>query len=305
MKDPYAVLGVARNASQDAIKKAYRKLAKELHPDVNPGDSAVEQQFKEVSAAYHLLSDAEKRAQFDRGEINADGTPRYDSAFHRAYSGAGGGGGSADFGFGGGDFEDLFSDLFSRARSAGRAQRAQARGKDVQYSVQATFEEASKGGRRRVRLFDGKSVDLTIPPGTEDGQTLRLRGQGMAGLGGAPAGDALITIQVPPHKIFRREGKDIHITLPVTLDEAVLGAKVEVPTIDGRVSVTVPEGSNTGTRLRLKGKGIPGKAGGDRGNQYVHIEVVLPDKPDDELKSFLEIWSKRHRYDVRKKVGFE
>jgi DnaJ-class molecular chaperone len=302
MSDPYAVLGIARNASQDAIKKAYRKLAKELHPDVNPGDSAVEQKFKEVSAAYNILSDAEKRAKFDRGEINADGTPRYDSAFHQAYSGAGSG---SEFSFGGAEFEDLFSDLFSRARSGGRAQRAQARGKDVQYSVQASFEEAAKGGRRRVRLFDGKSVDLAIPPGTEDGQTLRLRGQGMAGLGGAQAGDALVTIQVPPHAFFRREGRDIHVTLPVTLDEAVLGSKIAVPTIDGRVTVTVPAGSNTGTRLRLKAKGIPAGSGGGRGNQYVHIEVVLPEKPDEELKSFLDVWSKRHPYDVRKKAGLE
>lgn len=302
MNDPYAVLGIARNASQDAVKKAYRKLAKELHPDVNPGNPEVEQQFKEVSAAYNLLSDTEKRAKYDRGEINADGTPRYDSAFHQAYSSGSGG---PEFGFGGADFEDLFSDLFSRTRG-GRTQRAQAKGKDVQYSVQSSFEEAAKGGRRRLRLFDGKSVDLTIPPGTEDGQTLRLRGQGMAGLGGAPAGDALITIQVPPHGFFRREGRDIHLTLPVTIDEAVLGSKIGVPTIDGRVTVTIPAGSNTGTRLRLKGKGIPGKSGGGgRGDQYVHVEVVLPEKPDEELKSFLDLWSKRHRYDVRKKAGLE
>lgn len=304
MKDPYAVLGVARNASQDAIKKTYRKLAKELHPDVNPGNSGVEQRFKEVSAAYNMLSDPEKRAKFDRGEINADGSARHDSAFHQAYSGAGGGG--SEFGFGGADFDDLFSDLFSRTRGgSGGARRAQARGKDVQYSVQATFEEAAKGGRRRIRLFDGKSVDLTIPPGTEDGQTLRLRGQGMAGLGGAPAGDALITIQVPGHQFFRLEGHDIHITLPVTLDEAVLGSKIGVPTVDGRVTVTVPPGSNTGTRLRLKGKGIPAKTGGDRGNQYVHIEVVLPERPDEDLKTFLRGWSKEHGYDVRKKAGLE
>lgn len=300
MQDPYAVLGVARNASQDAIKKAYRKLAKELHPDVNPGDKAVEQRFKEVSAAYNLLSDKEKRAKFDRGEINADGTPRYDSVFHQAYSGGGGPG----FGFGGGDFEDLFSDLFSRGWS-GRAQRAQARGKDAQYSVQSSFEEAAKGGRRRVRLHDGKTIDLTIPAGTEDGQTLRLRGQGMPGLGGGPAGDALITIRVRAHRHFKREGRDIHVTIPVTLDEAVLGSKVRVPTVDGYVTVTVPPGSNTGTRLRLKGKGIPGKTAGDRGNQYMHIKVVLPDQPDEDLKSFMREWSKGHRYDVRKKVGLE
>ena len=302
MKDPYAVLGIPRTASRDDIKKAYRKLAKELHPDVNPGNKAVEQRFKEVSAAYNLLSDQDKRAKFDRGEINADGTPRYDSVFHQAYSGGGRGG--PDFEFGGADFEDLFSDLFSRVRGGARATRAQARGRDVQYTVQATFEEAAKGGRRRVNLFDGKSVELTIPPGTEDGQTLRLRGQGMAGPGG-PAGDALVTIRVPRHRHFRREGRDIHVTIPVSLDEAVLGCKLRVPTIDGYVTVSVPPGSNTGTRLRLKGKGIPARTGGDRGNQYVHIEVILPEQPDEELKSFLREWSGRHAYNVRKKAGFE
>lgn len=310
MRDPYTVLGVSKGSSESEIKSAYRKLAKQLHPDVNQGDSIVEQKFKEISAAYNLLSDKDKKAKYDRGEINADGTPRYDSAFHRAYSHPGGGaGGHAGGGFGtnqgGGDFEDIFSDLFGRARrSGGRAQASQQpKGKNVQYTVQVTFAEAAKGIRRRITLYDGKSLDVTIPPGTEEGQTLRLRGQGMPGLGGG-AGDAYVTVQVQEDPIFDREGNDIHVTVPVTLDEAVLGGKIRVPTIDGAVSVTVPPGSNSGSRLRLKGKGI-GTGSGNAGDQIVHLQVVLPEKPDDELRSFLQGWSVRHPYDVRKKSGMD
>jgi DnaJ-class molecular chaperone len=302
------VLGVSKGASDSEIKSAYRKLAKKLHPDVNQGDQAVEQKFKEVTAAYDLLSDKEKRGKYDRGEINADGSPRYDSAFHRAYAQTGGRGGF-DFAQGGGDFEDIFSDLFGRTRRGGaaggrRTYTAQAKGNDVQYTVQVTFAEAAKGIRRRITLYDGKSLDVTIPPGTEDGQTLRLRGQGMPGLGGG-AGDAYVTVQVQQDPMFDREGSDIHVTVPVTLDEAVLGGKIRVPTIDGPVTVTVPPGSNTGSRLRLKGKGVAKQQSGSRGDQIVYLEVVLPDRPDDELRSFLQGWALRHPYDVRKKVGME
>lgn len=313
MRDPYSVLDVPKSASEGEIKAAYRKLAKKMHPDVNPGDKDVEAKFKEISAAYNLLSDKEKKGKYDRGEINADGSPRYDSAFHRAYSqsGAGAGGGRTwDFGGGGAgnDFEDIFSDLFGRTRRSGGAggrthRPQQAKGNNVQYTVQVSFAEAAKGIRRRITLYDGKSVDVTIPPGTEDGQTLRLRGQGMPGLGGG-AGDAYVTVQVQDDPIFEREGSDILVTVPVTLDEAVLGGKIRVPTIDGPVAVSVPPGSNTGSRLRLKGKGVAvGK--GARGDQIVYLQVVLPDKPDDELRSFLQGWSVRHKYDVRKKSGTE
>ena len=304
MKDPYTVLGVQKSASDADIKSAYRKLAKELHPDVNPGDDKVEQRFKEVSAAYNLLSDKEKRAKYDRGEINADGSPRFDSAFHRAYSqadaGRGAGPGTGGFNFSGGDFEDLFSDLFGRARRSGTAHTGTVQGQDVQYSLQVSFAEAARGVRRRVTLYDGKSIDVAIPPGTEDGQTLRLKGQGMPGLSGGGAGDAFILVQVQDDPMFRREGRNIHVTVPVTLDEAILGGKIQVPTIDGKVSVTVPAGSNTGSRLRLKGKGVAGKRGGVQGDQIVHLEVVLPDKPDAELRKFIQEWATKHRYDVRK-----
>ncbi len=316
MRDPYSVLGVSKSASEGEIKSAYRKLAKKMHPDVNPGDKDVDEKFKEISAAYNLLSDKEKKAKYDRGEINADGSPRYDSAFHRAYSQPGGGGragggaGGFDFGGGGGggDFEDIFSDLFGRTRRSGgggRTYRAQQpKGNNVQYTVQVSFAEAAKGIRRRITLYDGKSLDVTIPPGTEDGQTLRLRGQGMPGLGGG-AGDAYVMVQVQEDPIFDRDGADIHVTVPVTIDEAVLGGKIRVPTIDGPVSVSVPPGSNTGSRLRLKGKGVGAGKGGTRGDQIVYLQVVLPDKPDDELRAFLQGWSVRHPYDVRKKSGAE
>jgi DnaJ-class molecular chaperone len=305
MKDPYTVLGVERGTGQDDIKRAYHKLAKALHPDVNPDDKSVEQRFKEVSAAYNFLSDKEKRAKFDRGEIGADGTPRYESAFHRAYTGGGqarGGNRGADFGH---DFEDLFSDLFGQARRQKTARSSRVKGQDIQYSMAISLEEAVKGVSRRVKLYDGKSIEVRIPPGTEDGQALRLKGKGSAGFGGGPAGDAFVTVQVKTHKHFRLENKDIHLNLPVTLDEAVLGAKIKVPTVDGAVSLTIPAGANTGRRLRLKGKGMPAKSGGTRGDQIIHLEVMLPEKPDADLKRFLEEWSKRNAYDVRKKAGFE
>ncbi len=304
MKDPYTVLGVERGASQDAIKRAYHKLAKALHPDVNPDDKSVEQRFKEVSAAYNFLSDKEKRAKFDRGEIGADGTPRYESAFHRAYTGGGqerGGNRGQDFG---NDFEDLFADLFGQARRQKTARSSRVKGQDIQYSMAISLEEAVKGVSRRVKLYDGKSIEVRIPPGTEDGQALRLKGKGSAGFGGAAAGDAFVTVQVKKHKHFRLEGKNIHLNVPVTLDEAVLGAKIKVPTVDGAVSLTIPAGANTGRRLRLKSRGMSGK-GGVRGDQIIHLDVMLPDKPDADLKRFLEEWSKRNAYDVRKKAGFE
>lgn len=305
MKDPYTVLGVERSAGQDAIKRAYHKLAKALHPDVNPNDKTVEQRFKEVSAAYNFLSDKEKRAKYDRGEIGADGTPRYESAFHRAYTGGGqsrGGNRGHDFGH---DFEDLFSDLFGQARRQKTARTSRVKGQDIQYSMAIALEEAVNGVSRRVKLYDGKSIEVRIPPGTEDGQVLRLKGKGSAGFGGAAAGDAFVTVQVQKHRHFRLEGRDIHLNVPVTLDEAVLGARIKVPTVDGAVSLTIPAGANTGRRLRLKGKGMPEKGGGARGDQIIHLDVMLPEKTDPDLKRFLEEWSKRNAYDVRKKAGLE
>jgi DnaJ-class molecular chaperone len=292
MRDPYAVLGVPRGASAEELKTAYRRLAKKLHPDLNPGNRAVEQQFKEVSAAYEFLADPQKRARFDRGEINADGSPR-------------------GFGFGAGgqargwqhqaagadafSIDELFAEFMGRGKgSAGRrgAQHAASPPPDEPAQrVRFSFIEAAKGGKRRVALADGRSVDVTVPPGVESGQKLRLR---------QPGGDLFLEIEVEPHPLFTRKDRDIHIEVPVSLPEAVLGATITVPTLDGAVSVKVPKGANSGALLRLRGKGIAG-AGGSAGDQYVKLRVMLPDPPDPELAKFLERWARDHSYDVRDK----
>lgn len=310
MRDPYEVLGVARGASQDEIKKAYRTLAKKLHPDVNPGDSAIEQRFKEVSGAYDLLSDAQRRQQFDNGMINADGSPRQHNPFRRGHRQDAAGG--FDFGEGGIDVEDLFADLFGRgarggARPGGRGQQQQPKpkGQDLSYTTRVSFLEAMRGGQHRVSLYSGKTLDVTLPPGAEDGQRMRLKGQGMPGPAGGAPGDAYVEIQVDPHPLMRRDGLDIHLDLPVTLHEAVLGAKVTVPTIDGPVSAAIPAGSNAGTVLRLKGRGVMAPKGGKRGDQYVSLKIVLPEKVDERLKRFLEGWLTPADYDVRKKMRMD
>ncbi|MCK6451273.1 MAG: J domain-containing protein [Alphaproteobacteria bacterium] len=297
MRDPYDTLGVGRQASADEIKKAYRKLAKTLHPDLNPGKPEVEKRFKEVSAAYDLLSDQEKRAKYDRGEIDAQGNPRADYGFREAWGrgrGAGPGGGP-DMGAGF-DASDIFEEVFG----GGRRRRGgfRARGADISYALTIDFLDAARGGTRRIKLADGRTLDVNIPAGTEDGQTLRLKQQGTPGLGGGTPGDAYIEITVTPHPFFRREGADIHIEAPVALQEALLGAAIEVPTIDGRVKVKLPKGANTGTKLRLKGRGMP-QGKGARGDQYVTLKVVLPDPPDDALTRFVEGWAKNRRDDPR------
>lgn len=302
MRDPYEVLGVARGASQDEIKKAYRALAKKLHPDLNPGDSAIEQRFKEVSSAYDLLSDVERRRQYDSGQINPDGSPRQHNPFRHGYRQDAAGG--FDFGESGIDVEDLFADLFGRgARRGARRTQPKPRGQDLSYTMRVSFLEAMRGGQHRVSLYSGKTLDVALPPGTEDGQRLRLKGQGMPGPAGGVPGDAYVEIHVDPHPLMRRDGLDIHLDLPVTLHEAVLGAKVKVPTIDGVVSATIPAGSNTGTVLRLKGRGV--MAGGKRGDQYVSLRLVLPKKPDERLKTFLEDWQPPADYDPRKKMDLD
>lgn len=296
MNDPYTVLGVARNASDADIKKTYRKLAKKLHPDLNPGDKKVEQQFKEVTAAYDMLSDPEKRARFDRGEIDAAGAERAARHYQRQQSAAGAGGpwGQSDPNF---NVDDILSELFGR----GRRGPVKSKGQDASYTIKIAFLEAAQGAKKRITMPDGRNLDVTVPAGLESGQTLRLRGQGMPGIGGGPAGDALIQVDVEPHPFFTRKERDIHLELPITLQEAVLGATVNVPTVQGDVALKVPPGSNTGATLRLKGKGIAGKD--SAGDQYVKFKVVLPEKPDAELTAFLEKWGRDHAYDVRRKLG--
>lgn len=304
MSDLYSTLGVARDASAEEIKRSYRKLAKKLHPDLNPGDKSVEQRFKEINQAYALLSDPEKRKRYDAGEIDASGQEQAPRGFYRSYADAGMGG--KYHSFGGEAAEDIFADLFGglgRGRRGSGGRTIRQRGADVSYTVRIDFLEAANGARKRIQLADGKTVDVAVPPGTRDGQTLRLKGQGLPGLGGAGAGDAYVEVHIEPHRHFVRKDNDIQVEVPVTLPEAVLGATISVPTIEGKVSMKVPAGASSGTTLRLKGKGTLDQASGERGDQYVKLKVVLPDEPDAELREFLEKWGKEHPYDPRKKAG--
>ncbi|OUR79871.1 hypothetical protein A9Q83_02680 [Alphaproteobacteria bacterium 46_93_T64] len=302
MKDPYHVLGVTKNASQTEIKSAYRKLAKKLHPDANAGNENIAEKFKEVSGAYNIIGDEKLRGKFDRGEIDANGQEKY------GFGGAGGpraGGGfnQAGGGFGGGA-DDLFSEIFGNFRRGG-GQRPQAtKGRDKSFAIEVSFKEASLGGTRRLTLGEGgKTLDVKIPAGISDGKQIRLKGQGDAGSAGGPAGDILINIKVKTDAVFVRDGNNILLELPISLSEAVLGAKVQVPTVDGTVNLKVPAGSNTGSTLRLKGKGIGKKEAKDRGDQFVKLKVVLPDEQDEELQEWVSNWSKDHDYDPRSKFG--
>jgi len=298
MKDPYVVLGVGRDASDETIKKAYRRLAKKLHPDLHPGNRANEQQFKEVTAAYDLLSDPVKRARFDRGEIDAAGSER---GFQGARAGAGAGAGArayqrAGAGAGGFSFDEIIAEILGRGR-----RESEERLGDQSLSLRLPFLDAALGGKRRLTTADGRNIDITIPAGIDSGQSLRLKGQGPRAPRGVAPGDLYLEIEVEPHPFFQRKEYDIHIELPVTLTEAVLGATVKVPTIHGAVALKVPRGSNSGATLRLKGKGVA--AAGKSGDQYVKLRVVLPDPPDAELTSFIERWGAKHPYDVRGKLG--
>ena len=298
MKDPYDALGVPRTASQDDIRKAYRQLAKNHHPDLNPGNAEAAERFKEISAAYGLLSDADQRARFDRGEIDASGAERAPRGYYHDYAeGPAGAKYSDGPGF---DASDLFRDLFGGAYSQdGGGLRMP--GADVSYALTVDFLDAANGAKKRLDLPDGGTIDLTIPAGTEDGQRLRLRGRGQPGYGGGPPGDAYVEVRVLPHPHFKRQGADIHVDVPVTLTEAVLGGSITVPTIDGPVNMTVPKGSNTGTRLRLRGRGVAQRGEG-RGDQYVTLEVMLPEHADDALVRFLEGWDAK-QYSVRDRLG--
>ncbi len=307
MSDPYKVLGVAKSATQDEIKQAYRKLAKKLHPDLHPGDRKVEERFKQVSAANALLSDANARARYDRGEIDASGAQRPEQHFYRSYAESGDGA-KYSSGFGGFNMEDIFADLFADVGRGGerrrpgderRGPRVHMRGADVKYAVQVGFLEAALGATKRITLPDGRALDVTIPEGIADGQTIRLKGQGSPGMGDAKTGDALVEVRVTAHARFTRVGLDIHLDLPVTLPEAVLGAKVTVATVHGPVSMTIPKNSNSGDTLRLKGKGVRDAKTRKRGNQYVKLRVALPDPPDPELNELIKRWAKEHPYRVR------
>ena len=319
--DPYSILGVARGASEKDIKSAYRKLAKELHPDRNKDNPKAAEKFSDITRAYDLLSDKDKRARFDRGEIDIDGNPAMpfgmggagQGGFGGGFRGGQGGFRAQDFeGFGGGggaegiDLGDIFDGLFGGGRGGGTgggfggqgARRgAPPKGANVQYRLQVSFTDAATRATQRITLSDGKTIDLKLPAGVDNGTQMRLSGKGEAGPGGA--GDAIVTIEVGGHPFFRRDGDNIRIDLPVSLDEAVHGAKVRVPTVEGPVVLTIAPGSSSGKTLRLKDKGFARKSGG-RGDQLVTLEVRLP-SDDADLAQRLEGW--KDPRDLRGKLG--
>ncbi|THD38384.1 MAG: J domain-containing protein [Sphingomonas sp.] len=296
--DPYSTLGVARGADEAAIKKAYRKLAKELHPDRNKDNPKASEKFSQVTAAYDLLTDKDKRARFDRGEIDADGNPAMPFGYGGGQQGGFRPGQGANFDFGGGgqgggDFEDLLGGLFGRGGgfASGFGRRQQPKGANAAYRLTVPFVDAATLAPQRITLADGKTIDLKLPAGVETGTQMRLTGKGQPGPGGA--GDAIITIEVQPHRFFTRDGDDIRIDLPISLSEAVLGASVRVPTADKAVMLTIPKGSSSGKVLRLKGKGFH-KKGGARGDQLVTLMVDLP-VDDDALVEFVQGWKDKDR----------
>jgi DnaJ-class molecular chaperone len=296
--DPYVTLGVKRDASQADIQKAYRRLAKKLHPDLNPGNKKAEEEFKNVSAAYDLLADAGKRARFDRGEIDASGAERPQQRYYRDFA-EGAHPYASDAGYA--DFagaDDILSEIFGRGGGA----NLRMRGQDAHYRLELDFLDAVNGGKQQLTLPDKSVLDVTIPPGTRDGQVLRLRGKGHLGLGGGPPGDALIEVTVRPHPIFTRKGDDIYLDLPIPLRDAVLGGKVQVPTPSGPVTMTIPKWANTGRVLRLKGKGVPRHDGG-RGDEHVTLKVMLPELPDPELEKFVARWRPASADAARRATG--
>ena len=297
-KNPYDILGVSKSADEKKIKSAYRKLAKQHHPDLNPSDKNADEKFKEISVAYDLLHDKDKRAAYDRGEIDFDGNQqqqqqqqsykdfadrpqgqRYQSNSQQHLNPE--------------DLQSIFGNFFKGggpgAKAGFRAQSA-----DAHYAIDVEFLQAATGANKQITMPDGKMLKITIPAGTQNGQKLRLKGQGRAGDTHAPAGDAYIEIHVKPHAFFHQKDKDINVEVPIAIHEAVLGCKIEVPTIHGKVEVSIPKNATTGTKLRLKGKGIDG------GNQYVSLVITMPDTIDDDLKDIIGNWAKTHSYNPRK-----
>ncbi|WP_072390335.1 J domain-containing protein [Hyphomicrobium sp. CS1BSMeth3] len=305
MANPYEILGVAPSATQDDIRKAYRKAAKETHPDLNPGKPEAESRFKEINAAYDIIGDADKRKRYDAGEIDETGAERQpERHFYREYAeadpnmrysrrGTAGAqsGGEADLDF------DVFADLF-RGRGEHGGFRMPPR--DVRYALEIDFLDAVNGARKVVSMPDGKTLDIAIPAGVDDGQVLRLKGQGLPGSDGQ-SGDAYVQISVRPHPGFRREGADIVSELPVSLGEALNGASVRIETVDGQVDVKVPKGAKEGTKLRLRGKGALRGKSGERGDQLVEIHIVPPEGADEALAQFMAEWEKSHPQQPRRK----
>ena len=314
--DLYATLGVTKQASDAEIKKAYRKIARANHPDLNPSDDAAEARFKAAAQAYDLLKDPEQRRRYDAGEIDATGAEQAPRGYYRedaqrrdnpyTQRGAGFSAGPDASQF---DADDFFAQ-FARSRAgggfgggAGRGSPLDVPGKDAHFRLSVPFMDAALGGKTRITLPDGSALEVSIPEGARDGQTLRLRGKGEAGFGSGRAGDALITLSVTPHPDFTPDGDNILSDLPIAIDEAILGAKVKVQTLTGAVNVTVPSGANSGQVLRLKGRGLKVKGSKDKGDQLVKLRIVTPPSIDDDLKAFMETWRTEHAYDPR--VGKE
>ncbi|MYZ48812.1 DnaJ C-terminal domain-containing protein [Propylenella binzhouense] len=331
MRDPYEVLGVERSASESEIKRAFRKLAKQYHPDRAGDNPAAKAKFAEINTAYEIVGDKEKRGQFDRGEIGADGKPRFQgfqghagaqggfenvdpSSFADVFSsfgfgarggGPGGPGGARTFRFstgpggrrfeagGAGDADDILRDLFTGGAGRAGPRPQPQRGTDVRADVAVTLEDVAHGRRPKVTLPTGKTVALTLPNGVVDGQVIRLAGQGNPSVTGGEPGDALVTVRFVPHPLFRAEGVDLRIDVPISLDEAVLGAKIQVPTLSGKVQVTVPPGASGGRALRLKGKGLPGPHG--HGDLLVALRITLPEGVDGELEALMRRWREESR----------
>ena len=312
--DPYAALGLTKTATAADIKKAYRKLVRTSHPDLHPDDPKAEARFKTITAAHDVLKDPATRARFDAGEIDASGaerqTERGGRTFYRDYADAPGqtyrqGQGFEDFG----DPSDIFAHILRQRAQTGSGQRGQfadsdigAPGQDLRFSLEVPFLDAARGTKTRITLPGSDSFEVQIPRGLNDGQTLRLRGRGGPGYGGGPAGDALVTITVRAHPVFRRDGDDIVLTLPISIDEAILGGKVAVPTIAGLVNLTIPKGATSGQTLRLRGRGVHPARAAKAGDQRVELRIATPPKIDESLQGFMENWRKANAYDPRKAV---
>ncbi len=324
MRDPYQILGVAKGAEAGEIKKAYRKLAKKHHPDQNPNDPKAKERFAELNGAYEILGDEKKRGQFDRGEIDADGKPRGFEGFGPGGPGFGGGGfrrggpgaehfefnfsnagpgGAGHAGAAGFDAADLFADLFSGARGRKRGPQPQAaQGADLNLETKIPLETAVKGGKARVTLPGGRTLEISIPAGIEDGKQIRLKGQGHAGPAGGPHGDALVSVKIEKHPFFKIDGRDLRLDLPVTLYEAVLGGKVEAPTLDGKVELTLPANSSSGRTLRLRGKGLPAAGAQAAGDLLVALRIVLPEGGAPELEELAKKLAKDKPYNPRENL---
>lgn len=313
--DLYQVLGVDRAAADEDIRRAFRKLAKAYHPDLNPSDEAAAERFRRLSEAYEIIGDPPRRRQYDCGEIDETGQPC--AASHQAYQGYSRTGTGEPFGYT--NFNEVFEDAFGRRTASGTRGRsangnagtgysgqgfdgAQARGfsgrrgSDMRYSLEVAFMEAIEGTKKRVTLPGGGALDLAVPAGIAHGTVLRLRGKGHEGIAGGSPGDALVEIKVRPHQLFSRVGDDIHAEAPVSIDEAVLGGRIEVSTVTGRVQLVLPPGVQNGRVFRLRGKGVPARPGQPAGDHFVTVRIVMPEAVDDELTAFFEQWRQRHGY---------